>query len=88
MTTREEAKELEQVLRREFERTPALSLVTVKQVTDNVVDSQDPHGWTVQLLDGRVHNLPAYVRSLEHWRIVIKPQLMRSAAEDERNVRE
>jgi hypothetical protein len=66
--TKDEALARLEMIRREVERTPALSDITVKQVTDNAVDNQHPRGaWNVQLLVGIAGNLPKYIWSDADW---------------------
>jgi excisionase family DNA binding protein len=73
--TRQEVEDLANIIRAELARTPALAYITVKQVVDNPVDSQNPRGWSVQLLDARTSNLPTYVSTYQEWEAV-KTQLL------------
>jgi hypothetical protein len=80
--TYEGAVELEQRLRREIAQNPRLSFITVLQVTDHGVDPRDPYRWSVELRNAREGKATIYVRSLAHWRVDIKSDLMQSTVGD------
>ena len=65
--TKQEVEDLANTIRAELARTPALDFITVAQVTDNPVDSQNPRGWSVQLLSARANNFPGYVSTYQEW---------------------
>ncbi len=66
-STKQEVEALANTIRAELARTPALAFITVAQVVDNAVDSQNPRGWSVQLLNARAGNLPIYVSTYQEW---------------------